>query len=371
MELSGDVFQLLFEQADVSTILQSMRINPKAWKAVIERDALWMNLINTKNFRDLLYHTYKDAITYRGHWDDGNVHLPFVAEFLWKIVSEQGRPRIYSMNERTYVTFLVLWTAFPHIFVDDQGLVTRIQCTSIAKAPALVKAFERLKENDGLEDWSSGYPGLNWTTPATEVLTDYIASLTPETLNVNGLKVPYFHLDVQDDFSVIVRNTSLAPKKPFLLRVWLRDNSDDDVEYQWRYNHLTQRLEKMPDSGDFYADVFIKIRTQMDALDGRFILRADSGSTLSERAKKMDMDFMYVFVTYHNRADTLHVVVPDDVWGETQKLRPVYNHVRILGKAGRIGECIECVNSRMGCSECKTLFCNACFSDHLKDGACK
>lgn len=348
--LYSDAVQALLEHTDVSTLLTIMRTN-KNWRRVAQLNTIWREIINTKNLRDLVYHMYTEAVKRHYTLDPPNIIDVFIlANFIWDILSRQGRPKLYSLNENVFVTFMFIWNAFPHVFVKQDGQIDFIQCTSIESEKELTRVLTPIATAIELEDDYLNMMSSKYIPEYINVLESHIEQLTPESLFVRELYVPYIHIDINDDGVPTIRDIS--------------DNFNISVLVYTKkhiyYTIMNKSITYVPRNQVMSVNVhvFLTIYNRR----GEIMPEVEDGNDDKNiHFTDSDPSVGYIFVSRNNRADTLSTTgfmkSRQKIYTPWYRASAVYNHVNILGKEGRI-QCSVCSQvSEQMFKCCDVVFC--------------
>jgi hypothetical protein len=368
VNLFRDAIQLLLEKMSVTELVAKMRINRK-WRSVAQMNSIWDSLLTSKQLRDLLYPAYDDSEPFFQLQTEFQSYQDSLIRYLWEdLLAKKRRPQLLlenRPNNSSFVMFMFIWNALPHLYTDEQGNATGISTTSNLLNPKLRVAVQSfLNATDENEQGISA-------EQVKPVFHNYLASLSTEDVLADTLHfLPAIWIDFNN------QNLTLTVQKIYgeanaLIQQF--NNERTGTTYMLRDNHI--------DVVDWNTDDEYQNALTFDYryYEGRLAfsnIDLNSGDSNLKRVKYADTKnvppLMMYFLTFDGKAEgavsimlqTINRTDTEVLYAKVRDGSAFFNHAAILGRQGRIRACIGCsIAVKTKCSFCEREFCSNCFRD--------
>ena len=217
--LNDDVLLEIFSYTNVNDILNALKQN-LGLSHVLTHNSIWKSLLASKPLRDLMFYSLSDMGANTLNFPIDDFDVAETAAFLWELFSDRKRPLLTKLNEKSFVSFMFVWTFLPHVYFDKKGKVNRISSTFVLANSKFVSYFAQLKPVMEVDD---NEPYENYVKVWKEKealfkmqLTKAIQMLTPmDFLGVQGdytkqFELPYIHLDLSANNGLVVKSSKSA-----------------------------------------------------------------------------------------------------------------------------------------------------------------
>lgn len=366
-----DVIQLLLENMTVTELVSKMRVSPQ-WQSVGQINTIWDSLLMSKQLRDLLYPIYAKANAFTLQNNVlVDVHQAPLVKYLWdQLLAQRGRPQLLLAgrpNSSSFVMFMFVWNAFPHVYVDQQGYITGISTTSSMLDQRLISAVKTVPplREEPPDDFK------RYEQELMPVYSRYLASLTPNNIFSDNLRfLPAIWLDVDSTTNAVTLRRTYGNTGAIVQQFV---NAVTGFTYVLKDNRITEVDWDVYEEAYNYINIDYGVRGNEIRFNA--LMYEPTGETgilaLHDRPESVPPLIMY-FCSVDGKALKmaslmLKVVTqrtPEVTYKEVPEGSYFYNHYNILGREGRIRACIGCnVSVQTKCSGCHQQLCASCFTD--------